>query len=68
MDTKMLCSECGKKINKERLQALPNTKTCVKCSKTEAKMGFITGDDTGFDVQVVDSEQVEKLRNYDVQL
>lgn len=32
MKTTMLCQDCGAEIPKERLEALPNTKYCVKCA------------------------------------
>ncbi|WOH36545.1 TraR/DksA C4-type zinc finger protein [Thalassotalea fonticola] len=28
-----ICTECGKQISKERLEALPYTKTCFNCSQ-----------------------------------
>jgi hypothetical protein len=32
---KGVCEICGKKIPKERLEFLPDTTTCVKCSQTK---------------------------------
>jgi NAD-dependent SIR2 family protein deacetylase len=34
----MNCEGCGKPIPKERLKALPETKTCVKCSDVKRKI------------------------------
>ena len=31
----MNCEDCGKKIPAERLEALPEATTCVRCSTTE---------------------------------
>jgi len=28
----MKCKKCGEEISKARLEALPDTKTCIKCS------------------------------------
>jgi len=35
MKKKVLCELCGAEIPPERLEILPDTKTCVKCSQTE---------------------------------
>ena len=32
----MKCTKCNTRINPLRLKAVPGTKTCVKCSTTEA--------------------------------
>ena len=32
---KVLCDICGKEIPPERLEILPDTTTCVKCSQTK---------------------------------
>lgn len=29
----MVCEDCGEQIPEERLEVLPNTKYCVKCSE-----------------------------------
>ena len=45
----MTCSRCGQPIPVERLEALPDTEVCVKCSKvtpyTEATEGLVDGAD-----------------------
>lgn len=45
----MICTECGTEIPMERLEILPDTKTCVKCSSvkpyTEDTAGIIDGAD-----------------------
>jgi len=40
-----ICKKCGIDISEGRLKALPETQTCVDCSKTNRKKGFkvITG-------------------------
>ena len=35
MSRKVICEICGKIIPAERLEILPDTTTCVKCSVTE---------------------------------
>jgi hypothetical protein len=34
-ENKVLCKICGKEIHPLRLEILPNTKTCVKCSQIQ---------------------------------
>lgn len=34
---KVECSVCGRKIPKARLDALPDTKVCIKCSHVQPK-------------------------------
>lgn len=58
---------CGAKIPEERLDVLPDTRVCVKCSKEPKKLGVPAfGHKTGASVVVVDSrdtEGVRRLRN-----
>jgi hypothetical protein len=58
LDYNMNCSECGKKIPKIRLQVLPDTKTCVKCSQEEAHVGLTVSSE----VVIVDSAEAARLR------
>jgi hypothetical protein len=37
----MNCEKCGIEIPKIRLEAIPNTTTCVKCSDTERYRGYM---------------------------
>jgi len=37
------CEKCGEPIPTERLEILPSTTTCVKCSQTGRQMGFMVG-------------------------
>ena len=38
----MNCYKCKKAINPLRVKALPQTKSCVNCSNTEAVSGFMS--------------------------
>lgn len=48
------CEYCGRKIPKARLEVLPNTTTCVKCSKERQNIGIISTDAHGdsIDIQI----------------
>ena len=48
------CEYCGHKIPKARLDVLPSTTTCVKCSKERQNIGIINTDEHGdsIDVQI----------------
>jgi len=35
-----ICDECGKKIPKSRLKALPYAKCCIKCQREKEKSGM----------------------------
>jgi hypothetical protein len=39
--TEKNCKVCGQPIPLERLEALPETETCVGCSDEKKKMGFM---------------------------
>jgi RNA polymerase-binding transcription factor DksA len=61
---KMDCTLCGEKIHPKRLEILPKTKTCVKCSTDAPKRGAIVmggaGDHTWVDLMVMDQDQFDK--------
>lgn len=61
------CIYCKNEINPLRIKALPNTKTCVDCSKVGAKKGmsmvFGEKDHTWNDMIIVDSEDATRLEN-----
>lgn len=63
----MNCIKCGNEIPERRLKALPGTKVCVNCSSTQPVKGIITvigeGDHTATDIQIVSSEEYNKLEN-----
>lgn len=37
----MLCRVCGEAIPTERLEALPGCDTCIQCSRSRRKVGFM---------------------------
>ena len=61
----MNCSKCQKEIHPLRIKILPNTRVCVKYSKTGAYKGVITthgtGDHTWNDLAILTSDQAEAL-------
>ncbi len=59
------CSICGNPIPEGRLKAIPNAKTCVKCSDTDKVYGhnMITGKNTYSELQIVDAETSKRLRS-----
>jgi len=59
----MLCSVCNCEIPVERLEALPHTKTCVKCSTEPKNVGFMVYyHKTAPDMMVVRGDDKEGLR------
>ena len=64
----MVCCKCFNKIPRARLKALPNTKTCVNCSTTQAVYvrPVITGKTTYSELEVIkDPEAAKKMREWD---
>ena len=59
----MNCIHCKTEIPKQRLQALPNTKTCTECSTTE-QVGCvdICYHKTGNTIQITSKDVANKLR------
>lgn len=58
----MNCQACGKEIPNERLEALPNTTHCVKCSKVKSPVGFMVFDHkTAPTLVLVDPEDMDAL-------
>ena len=65
------CRSCGVVIHPMRLEALPGTKVCVKCSQEGRKVGRIvsygTGEEISTELEIVDvtssrtSKKVEEL-------
>lgn len=51
----MLCSVCKKEIPAARLEALPDTTTCVNCSSERPYRALVSGTDhhKNFDIQIV---------------
>lgn len=62
---KKYCKFCGEEIHPLRLDILPNTVTCVKCSKEKPKAGRIvthgTGEEIYTEMEILTREQAIKL-------
>ncbi|MGI6034932.1 MAG: TraR/DksA C4-type zinc finger protein [Limnochordia bacterium] len=44
------CEFCGQPIPRERLEALPNTRRCVKCAQKNGSDIHVKQVDTGMDI------------------
>ena len=55
----MNCIECCKKIPKARLEILPDTNTCVKCSSIEKRVGIMAWDKSTPELLIVESVEAE---------
>jgi hypothetical protein len=59
--TNKICIHCGENIHPKRLEILPNTKTCVKCSDTGRKRGVNVqlgeGDHTYNEIVIMEEDQ-----------
>jgi hypothetical protein len=65
----MLCETCGKKIPKERLEALPSTKTCVKCSNLDNVIGITVWQDGVPELIIMDENDAKNLpRQHDADI
>ncbi len=59
----MKCASCGQDIDPERLEVLPNTRTCVMCSKQPRNVVFMEyGHKTAGYIQIVNGSDVEGIR------
>jgi hypothetical protein len=59
----MNCSNCGQVIDQERLEVLPDTNSCAKCSTVERVVGFMTWPHkTGSYLAIVPANNSEALR------
>lgn len=59
------CEKCGVVIPPERLEVVPGTKHCVKCSDVKAVKGFMESNaakGTGAEIVIVDGDDKESLR------
>ena len=62
----MNCVKCGDPISERRLRILPNTTTCVKCSKVKPVVGFkVYSHKCTSDVVFVDPDNKEAFRKAD---
>jgi len=61
---KRYCKFCQEEIHPLRLEILPHTQTCVKCSNEKPKAGRIvthgTGEEIYTEVEIITREQAEK--------
>ena len=48
---KVNCRGCGEEIHPMRLEVLPNTRVCVKCSQVNKKAGRLVAYGTGEEVE-----------------
>ena len=54
-----ICEVCGVRIPKARLKVLPDTTTCVKCSKEKSRIGIMcdtAGNNSGMELQMSDPD------------
>lgn len=62
----MKCDECGTEIPVERLEAVPDTRYCVKCADKHGpkpKVGFMVfGHKTAPELVMIDGDDEESLR------
>ena len=57
------CISCDSEIDAERLEVLPDTKSCVKCSREPVSIGFMEyGHKTAGYVQIIKGNDQEGLR------
>lgn len=57
------CCKCGCEIPAMRLEALPDTTTCVGCSRVKAYVGFMSfSHKTAPDIVMVNPDDRENLR------
>ncbi len=64
----MICVKCHDEIQPGRLKALPNSKTCVKCSTTAAwyVRNVIAGKTEYMETEIIkDPTQAKALKNMD---
>lgn len=64
----MNCRKCNEEINPLRIKALPDTKTCVKCSTTQAwyVRNIISGKTEYAETEIIkDSSAASTIRKMD---
>lgn len=58
-----ICDTCGDHISAARIEALPNTTTCIQCSRESKMVGFMDwGHKTAPELVMVSSSDRENLR------
>lgn len=64
----VLCLGCNEVIHPKRLEILPKTKFCVKCSDTGKKRGVTVqlgeGDHTYNDIVIMEEKEFNEYMNY----
>jgi len=65
-----LCVKCGNGIPAGRLEALPNTTTCVACSSVTAKAGrmvtYGVGEEIHTEIEVLEREAFEAISSLEL--
>lgn len=62
----LTCRICNAIIPQERLEAIPDTTTCVKCSDVQAYKGYLVfGHKTGGECVLVNPKNKEAVRQAD---
>jgi hypothetical protein len=57
------CTECGNDIGELRLECMPDTDTCVKCSKATGYVGFMDwSHKTAPELVLINSADKENIR------
>lgn len=57
------CCKCGCEIPAMRLEALPDTTTCVKCSRVKSYVGFLDWNHkTAPEIVMLDPDDKENVR------
>ena len=67
----MICTKCHEDIQPGRLKALPNAKTCVKCSTTTAwyVRNVVAGKTEYMETEIIkDPKAAEVLREMDLKV
>jgi hypothetical protein len=60
---KRICDTCSEEIPQARLEAIPETTTCVKCSREEKRVGFMDWyHKTAPELVMVSTDNKENLR------
>lgn len=66
------CIACGEEIHPKRVEILPDTLTCVKCSSTGRKAGMSVvlgeGDHTYNEIVILEPEEFKKVKELEQKL
>jgi hypothetical protein len=61
----MKCEKCNRVIPKARLKALPDTRTCVKCSEIKPKVGVTVWDKKTPEMVIIDEEGAKEFKHFE---